>query len=476
MEHMGESSYSEVPQLQGEIVSNQGKWDSGHKPVALETLEKVLTRKISRSHPENSRETVRNEVLEKRKKLGAWLDAIDEEAVRNLGVFESRENPGVRFPFTKIRVRNVASSVQNSPVNPETEKYPSKVVVLFTPFIPPPGGGPDDIMNIIYDRVLTALPDIAERDAHHAKNITVYGLGLPTSKWGSISEEWLSDFKENGFSEYGKLYTEFLLEVFGQDSLEAQQKMSALFFAGSMGTVLADQTARQLKTETAKRLNAEKEKQLDAEVADQPNIEETNKLKIKEEDVWKNLTLLLNNPTGIHNPSDKTINLPIIGRIPLSAKGLQVISGFGAEAFIRMRLERFVRATVSGAKQSGEALSALLKQKGISPYESDQQSALKKDANLEAIKSLMKGNPLDVENQRIFIEQGMLDPATTTGEKIEFLQSKSKKERFFKAGKHALGMGVNFTHWMDPMRWPDKWLRGIESYEKAIGAQTQPIK
>jgi hypothetical protein len=224
--------------------------------------------------------------LEKREKLRGWLDAVDNEVVKNFGIFESKENPGVRFPFTKVRVRNVADSVKKSPINPEAENLPEKTIVLFTPFTPPPGGAPDDIMNIIYDRVFTALPDITKRDAHKARNITVYALGLPTSNWGSISEEWLSNLKENGFSQYGKLYAEFLAENFGQDSLETQQKRKFLFFAGSMGTVLANETAKQL-----------------------PKI-------------WKNLTLLLNNPTGIHNPSDKSIKLPIL--FPLNRQKIKI--------------------------------------------------------------------------------------------------------------------------------------------------------
>lgn len=428
---MSESISSELGRPQEKIVSSQ-RWDSGHKSVALKALEKVLTRKISRAHPENSKEIIQKQVLEKREKLRVWLDAIDNEVVENFGVFESQENPGVRFPFTKVRVRNVANSAQKSPINPETENLPEKTIVLFTPFMPPPGGAPDDIMNIIYDRVLTAVPDITKRDSHKAKNITVYALGLPTSNWGGISEEWLNNLKENGFSQYGKLYAEYLRTVSDHGNF--------LFFAGSMGTVLASETAKQLP------------------------------------EIWKNLTLLLNNPAGVHSPSDKTIKLPIVGKIPLSAKGMQVVAGFGAEAGIRMVLDDFVKSAYTGPKKTREALSAVLQQKGIIPYESDQQIAVKKDANLEAIKSLMKGNPLNVDDYRIFIEQGMLDPATTTGERIEFLQSKSKKERFYKAGKHALGMGVNYTHWMDPMRWAYKWLRGIESYENAVNAQTKQVK
>lgn len=316
------SEFSEMLPPQ-EKIGYSPQWRSSYNPVALNSLEKVMPGKIRLVHPQSSKESIENQVLEKREKLRVWLDVIDGEAVRNFGVFESEENPGVRFPYTKIRLRNVASDVQNSPINPETEKFPGKTVVVFTPFIPPPGGGPDDIMNTIYDRVLTALPDITERESHHAKNITVYGLGLPTSKWGSISEEWLSDLKKNGFSEYGKLYAEFLRPVLapdseelqqGQDSLESQQKRNVMFFGGSMGTVLASETAKQLK----------------------------------KEEVSKNLRLLLNNPTGVHKPT----------LLPL--RGLQVAVGFGAEAGIRMLLDDLVKTSLSGAKPAREALSVIL--------------------------------------------------------------------------------------------------------------------
>ena len=431
---MSESFNSEFMPPQEKIDSIQ-QWDSGYKPVVLETLEKVLTRKINRAHPESSKETVRDQVLEKREKLRGWLDAIDNEVVDNFGIFESKDDPGVRFPYTKVLVRKVASDVQNRPANPETEKFPSKTVVLFTPFTPPPGGGPDDIMNTIYDRVLTALPNITERESHHAKNITVYGLGLPTSKWGSISEEWLSDLKKNGFSKYGKLYAEFLKTVFGYDSEEPQQKNNVLFFAGSMGTILASETAKQLPK------------------------------------VWNDLRLLLNNPTGVHNPTGKTVKLPFVGRIPLSAKGTQVVAGFGAEAGIRMLTDNIVKAAMSGAKSAREELGGILQKRGIVPYESEEQNRLKKDANGTAIKLLMKDNPLDTDNFRSYIEQGAFDPATTNSE-IRSLMDNDAYKRYF--GKNrSLGIAVNFTHWMDPGRWPDKWVRGIDRYEKAVGTQIQ---
>lgn len=411
------SEFSEMLAPQ-EKIGHLPQWDSGHKSVALSTLDKVMRRRIRLVHPETSVASIKDQVLQKREKLRVWLDAIDREAVNNFGVFESEQNPGVRFPFTKIRVGNVASSAQNSPINPEAEKLPRKTVVVFTPFIPPPGGGPDDIMNTIYDRVLTALPDIAQRDTHKAKNITVYGLGLPTGKWGSVSEEWLSDLKKHGFSEYGKLYAEHLRTVLGEGNI--------LFFAGSMGTILASETAKQLPEH------------------------------------WENLRLLLNNPAGVHKPT----HLPV--------KGLQVVGGFGAKAGIRMYLpfvDNVVKTSMSGVKQAREALSMVLQQKGMMSYESDEQNALKKTANGQAIKFLIKGTPLDTDNFRSYIEQGMLDPAITDPKKIFFLMTHSKDKRFFKAGERSLGMGVNYSHWMDPGRWPDKWVRGIERYEKLVNAQ-----
>lgn len=65
----------------------------------------------------------------------------------------------------------------------------------------------------------------------------------------------------------------------------------------------------------------------------------------------------------------------------------------------------------------------------------------------------------------------MLDPATQYGKDRKFLKSHGVYKRFFKAGEHALGMGVDFTHWMDPMRWPDKWVHGIDRYEKSVASQ-----
>lgn len=410
---MTEFSSSELlPQQEKGLSLPQ--WNSAYQPVALTTLAEVIRKKIRSTRPEATDEDILREAKPKQEKLGRYLGAIDKEAVRNFGVFESEG--GVRFPYTKVSVNAVAGSVQNIPVNQETEKSEKKTVVLFTPFTPPPGGGPDDIMNIIYDRVLSVLPETADRKDFPAKNITVYALGLPTSQWGSVSDEWLSNFKENGFSEYGKLYAEFLRTVIGKGNI--------LFFAGSMGTILASETARQLP------------------------------------EVWENLRLLLNNPTGVHNPT----------RLPV--KGLQVSAGFVAEAGIRVFADRIVKTAMSGAKPTREALSAILQQKGIIAYISDEQNRLKKSAYWKTIRLLIKGTPLDTENFRSYIEQGMLDPATTNPKRALSLMGDKKK--WFKAGKRSLGMGINYTHWMDPGRRPDKWVKIIEQYEKSINAQAKP--
>src|SRR3989344_2534831 len=289
-DNMTESSGREgLPQQEKQDIK---KWDSAYKRVALNTLRKVLPGRIRLVHPESTEESIEDQVLKKGEKLKVWLDAIDRETVNGFGTFESQEHPGVIFPYTRVSVENVASAAQNRPVNPETEKLPRKTIVVFTPFSPPPGGGPDDIMNTTYDSVLRALPQTAERGSLNAKNITVIALGLPTSKWGSVSEDWLNNLKKNGFSEYGILYAEMLRPILGKGNVE--------FFAGSMGTILASETARELQ------------------------------------EFWEQLRLLLNNPTGVHSPSDKTIKLPKVGRIPLSAKGIQTIVGFVAEALARM--------------------------------------------------------------------------------------------------------------------------------------------
>jgi hypothetical protein len=422
---MSEPGGGEIAPIR-ETEINPQKWESGHKHVALERLREILRDNVNNVNPDNPESNAEDWVQEKEQKLDLWLGAIDDEAVKNFEVFESNENLGVKFPLTKIHLNKVANSVQNTSLGEGSKEAPKKTIVVFTPFIPPPGGGPDDIMNNIYDRVLIHLPEIAAREGLGTKDITVYGLGLPTSSWGSLTEEWVKRFETNGFSEYGGLYAELLSKVLSNGNGNIQ------FFAGSMGTVLANETAKKMPEELQKRM-----------------------------------ILLLNNPTGVHDSSERTIKLPIVGNIPLSLKGLQVVAGFAVEARLRMTREKFVKQAISGAVSARQVLSNILKKKGIFQHESDEQVLLKKRARDDAVKFLMKGNPLDTDNRRTFIEQGMYDLATTSAERIKFMRSRTDKNSgFYKAGERSLGMGVSYTHWMDPMRWPDKWLRGIEAFER----------
>lgn len=403
------------------------QWRSSYNAVALKTLERV----------DNKAKVTLNETTARKEKLGRYLDAIDREVVNNFKVFESQEYPGVRFSHTSISLRKVTGFPENSLVSPKQEEAPGRKLtcVIFTPFSPPPGGDADDVMNAVYDRVFTVLSEIKR---HPTQDVAVHVLGLPTSKWGSVSEEWVGDLKkgvveteegDHGFAQHGKLYAEFLRTVLPQNQTDLQN-VRIRFYGSSMGSILASETAKQFP------------------------------------EIW-NKRVLVDVPTGTHKPTGKTAKLPVVGTVPLSAKGLQIMVGFGTELAIRTKLDSLVKTSFGGKKKAREELTTVLLERGIVPHESKAEDALKKDAFLQEIKLLIRGTPFDTDDFRSYVVQGMLDPATVDLKRILFLiKKRSMDKRFFKFGKRTLATGINYTHWMDRGRWPDKWVRSIENYEK----------
>lgn len=415
------------------------RWNSAYKGVALHTLGKLTEKKLKREHPGLSDSSIKEEAQRKQDALEPYLDATDREVVDNFGIFSSENDPEVGFPYTRISIRKVADNASSSKKlktdskgNAEAFQKKRTAIVIFTPFSPLPGGDPSDPINTVYDRVLLSLPELKRKE-----DIEVYVLGLPTSKWGNVSRKWVDDLEkgvgidgeEYGFAQHGRLYGEFLRPIFNKYLEDKNTKTNFIFRGDSMGTMLANKTAGELP------------------------------------EIWNNLQLLLDVPTGDHKPSGKTINLPFGGKIPLSAKGFQVVAGFGSEVLTRALLDSLVRKTLLGKRQNLAELTEVLRQKGMAPTESDEQNRLKKDAYKKEIKLLVKGTPMDTENFRSFVVQGMLDPATISIERIKTMLGRKKNQGFFKAGNMALGMGINYTHWMDRGRWADKWVRAIERYE-----------
>jgi len=386
-----------------ENVNLPGKWRSSYHAAALHTLEKI---------------TDAAEIQPKKEKLGRYLDAIDTEVTDNFEVFESQKHPGVRFPHTSISISKVAGLAQNHPISPDQEAALGEKLtyVIFTPFSPQPGGGPDDVMNAVYDRVITVLPEIKN---HPAKDITVHVLGLPTSKWGSVSQEWVRGLEKDGFSQHGKLYAEFLRTVFPQNQIDLQN-MRIRFYGSSMGSILASETAKQFP------------------------------------EIW-NKRVLVDVPTGTHKPPFITTK-----HFPLSPRGIQAATMFWAEARLRMWFDDLVRTAFAGKKKAREELAGVLRERGIIPYESEAENMLKKDAFWQEIKLLIRGTPLDTDDFRSYVVQGILDPATITPKRALSLMIGKK---LFKAGNRSFGIGINYSHWMDRGRWVDRWIRVIERYE-----------
>lgn len=423
------------PKENGNLPINQ--WNSSYKAVALKNLERTMK---DSNTPE--------ELRLKKEKLESYIDAVDREVVDNFQVFESENHPGVRFPYSSVNVNRVASSLHERLVDPSQEQEPRQKLtyVIFASFSQLAGGDPDDEMNSVYDRVFATLPKLK---TNPNLDINMHILGLPTSRWGSVSDKWVEGLEkgvqekyqtekerkesESGFTQHGSLYSEFLKSVL---DLDPQGKEKVGFYASSMGSILASETAKKLP------------------------------------EIWDRLHVLIDVPTGTHEPSgERTKKLPFVGSIPLSQKGLQVLAGFGAEVAFMMFTDDLVKTAFGGKKAAQQKLVNILRGRGMATHESDLENKLKKSAYFNEIKLLVRGTPLDTQDFRTYVVQGMLDPATLSVDRLGFVLKNilpffKDKKRFFAAGKRSLGMGINYTHWMDRGRWLTKWVRNIENYEK----------
>ncbi len=421
-----EQGSEQLPQKERVTLPKQ-QWRSSYNPVALTTLEKTI-------HSAD--------IQQKKEKLGRYLDAIDMQVVENFGVFESQKFPGVRFSHSVVDVNKVADFVHTLAANPEQQKSPRSrlTYVIFTGYQPLPGGDPDDEIHAVYDRLLTVLPQIK---THPNQDIKLHVLGLSTSMWGSVTEDWIKGLEkgvsekhtdiaeyeksENGFSQHGSLYAEYLKTVLDQNQ-DLYSKERLIFYGSSMGAVLASETAKKLP------------------------------------EIWNKLRVLVDVPTGTHQPTGKIIGLPFVGKIPFSGKGIQAATLFPVEALLRMAFDPLVKQSLGGKDAARKAFADLQKERGMIPHDSDSENKLKKAANWQQIKLLIRGTSFDTEDFRSYVVQGMRDPATMSLKQVLSFDEKGKK--FFKAGERSLGMGINYTHWMDRGRWLMKWIRAIEQYEK----------
>lgn len=349
------------------------------------------------------------------------LEEIDTQGVNNFSIFKSIQNPGIEAPFTKVDVTEVANKAfeynppQSDALTPEEKsKVPRYIYITFPGF----GGNSFTAWDVVYDRVISELPKIAsaKKDGEPPPAITVYSLGSPNSRWGKINDQWVEGLKSEGLKQYGLLGSEFFRWLMAQEQTDLENT-HIIFHGVSQGTISAQETLHQLPEFSQK------------------------------------IRLLLDNPSGTHDESNRLRQL---------VAGLQIPLGFGVEALTRIIKNPRIRRIMAQEKDFLDELESRLNQRGIKSQDDEVNKALKHKAVQAELLQLIKVTPLDTENSRIYIRRGFMDP--TTFSPAFFLNTLLKTSQGLNpvsARDQIKEFAMGTTHFIDRAR-AKKWARIID--------------
>ncbi|OGE38398.1 hypothetical protein A3B45_00825 [Candidatus Daviesbacteria bacterium RIFCSPLOWO2_01_FULL_39_12] len=344
-------------------------------------------------------------VPEKTAVLQIAFDEFDRQAIKNFESYGSSIYPGVAFSFTKVSItpeliRKMSAHVSEmklsveqleTPVDDEFEKeegHEEKTTVsrqdffLFTAFGIPPGSNAFTVEDVALDRFIRLLPRVARaiKQGETPPEINIYLLGSPYGFAGRVTPEWIKLLKANGFEEYGRLYAEFIQQQ-EQIQPEQQLKNTHIVLQGkSKGAIIADKTSHYLS-----------------------------------EDLQRVTQRLLDSPAGHHNPES----------IMRWFKGAQVAVGLAVETLFSKYFDDLMK---SMNRQDQAFLENLSKTSNI-PMDDKEQMRLKLEAALADGLLLLRGSPLDTENNRSFIRQGIYDPLTFSPKRIFDIWQRHRKNK-----------------------------------------------
>lgn len=373
------------------------------------------------------------------------LESTDAQGILNLRTFEPEEFPGLQIPFTKVNVNTVFgrtfhsatqeadgqqtvkdskriaySERENHGIHPEDEanlerrsdnhELKSMVIYfIFRGFANPPRGHPFTAWNMVYDRVITEFPKIANalKNKGPIPDIDVYSLGSPVGLGGKVSKSFIDSVSADGFEAHGKAYADLVASVLPQDS-----KVRIIFNGNSLGSTIAAETAKKM-----------------------PEI---------------NAGLLLDNPVNVENRHQAVRYLT----------GIQQAIMYAVEVGAKRILNKEGAREAREEQEFNTALAKIFMEKGI-PADDSEQLKLKKNLILLDEKNVIKGNPLD-PNIRTLVRRGKQDLMTTTPK--DYLTGKNGAEdRLTSYGQRGRisNFVIDSTHFIKRIR-VKRWKQAIE--------------
>lgn len=380
-------------------------------------LENTRNETIRSPHFGSTLREVAEKAPELSKEVRAILESIDAQGISNLSTFESEEFSGLQIPFTKVNVNTIFGKVfptVTQEVNQQVKDDSQRIAYfIFRGFAIPPNGHPFTAWNMVYDRVVTEFPKIANavKNNKPVPEIDVYSLGSPVGMGGRVSKSFIDKVSVNGFETYGKAYVGLVASVLPQDS-----ETQIIFNGNSLGSTIAHETAR--------------------------NIPE------------RKVSVLLDNPVNVEDRPSAVRYLT----------GIQQAVAYAAETGVRRIVNKTGQAERREEHEFNANLARILKERGIDS-DSDEQKRLKISLILLDEKKLIKGHPLDT-TLRTFVRRGFKDPLTITPK--DYLKGKKgPKDRLTSYGQQGRvsSFVIDSTHFIPRVR-VKRWKQAIEFSKK----------
>ena len=173
------------------------------------------------------------------------LESVDKQGIENMGFFESSDYLGLRIPYTKVNVNEVAGksfpSLKTGNANGEEQR---KIVYFLFQGM---GGHPFASWQMVYDRTITSFAKIASaiKRGETPPEIDIYSLGSPEGLGGRVSEKWQEAIKNEGFEAYGKAYASLVKGLLEDDNQPVNRTI--VFNGNSLGSTVAEKTSGVLK-------------------------------------------------------------------------------------------------------------------------------------------------------------------------------------------------------------------------------------
>jgi len=308
------------------------------------------------------KDIVAKKIPEHQKSFNIALDEINRQITGD-GLFqwESQENPGVKFlaghlSVTPELIQRIASqNNQPSESGQSAEEPADQRLERYAYFVEPSFGLGDDgsalsALDMGIARFIAEMPKVARaiRKGEKPPVVDIFMVGGPTALGGQTTREFVDSVKQNGFSEYGKLYAEFVRQQMAGADLD---KTRIVLQGASKGTITSDKTFANLPSDFQTRTQ-----------------------------------LLYDNPAGTHGN----------GVIEQTLRSYGMGVGMAAEVGIRMFAGSVRGGAFSGQKEFYRAISA---RKGIEP-DSEEQKKLKGELFMRGeLLTIAKGTLLDDEKR-----------------------------------------------------------------------------